>query len=164
LITAKVTYDKLMPAVVKLMPTDKDMIVMADQGRNIIINRTLKQNVDADGKKFDEYSEAYRDKKVMGGRDVRNPKGRIKKSEDPQTRTAAVNLNWSGRMLGAMAIKGIANGAEIYFSDGRSRELARYHNNGMGNNPQREFFGLSDSDIVRLLNALIKKLQARAAK
>jgi hypothetical protein len=144
LITAKVTYDKLMPKIDRLMPNEKDIAIMAIEGRKMIRDRT-KQHQDADGNAFAPYSESYLLYRAKMG-----------KTDQP-------NLEDRGIMLNSMAVKTISNGAEIYFADAERRDIARRHNEGRGV-PKREFFGLSDSEIVRLLNALIKKLQARAAK
>lgn len=130
----------------KLLPTQQDMKEMAGDAMNTIKKRTA-EGRDVNGSEFASYSPlygAYREKK---GRTL-NP----------------VNLMFHGRMLGSMSVEGITNGARLFFRDRERSAIAYYHQTGQGDNPQREFFGLSDSEMRQLTEKLFTKLRARAAK
>ena len=86
-------------------------------------------------KAFTQYSEAY------------------KRYKERKLGTARVNLNQTGGMRSAMQTRRRGSDekpiVEIYFIGAGPKSpalLARYHNEGTGDLPKREFFGLSEQD------------------
>ncbi len=76
-----------------------------------------------------------------------------------------VNLTNSGVMLNAISQKALSNDtAKIFFMTNESAELAKIHNDGEGNMPQRRFFGVGTSDnaeALRIYKRLAKQELAR---
>lgn len=126
---------------------------------SVIKARTL-QGKDVNGENFEKYSKDYGDFKREGhgkGRGRDNKKGR-------NVYATAVNLTQTGRMLGSMATTNISNGSKIYFADPDRKAIAAYHNTGAGDLPQREFFGLSETELKRLSDAMYSRIKARVGK
>lgn len=127
----------------KLLPTQQDMKEMAGDAMNTIKKRTA-EGQDVNGAAFAPYSPQYGDYRAKKGR------------------SETVNLMFHGRMLGSLSVEGIPNGARLFFRDRERSAIAYYHQTGQGDNPQREFFGLSDSEMRQLTDKLFTKLRARA--
>lgn len=138
----------------KLLPTQQDMKEMAGDAMNTIKKRTL-SGTDVNGSPFERYSKDYGEWKAGKGRS--NEKGL-------NVNATAVNLYYTGAMMRSLSIEGIPNGARLFFRDRERSAIAYYHQTGQGDNPQREFFGLSDSEMRQLTDKLFTKLRARAAK
>lgn len=127
----------------KLLPTQQDMKEMAGDAMNTIKKRTA-EGQDVNGSAFAPYSPQYGAYRVKKGR------------------SETVNLMFHGRMLGSLSVEGIPNGARLFFRDKERSAIAYYHQTGQGDNPQREFFGLSASEMRQLTDKLFTKLRARA--
>lgn len=63
-----------------------------------------------------------------------------------------VNLIQSGLMLNSMTQKALDNKtAMIFFTNSTASERAGWHIDGAGNLPKRDFFGVSDVDVQKLV-------------
>jgi hypothetical protein len=127
----------------KILPSQSDMLLLGGDAMTKIKQHT-QRGEDVNGGGFAPYSENYAD--------YREKKGR---------RRSPVNLTFHGDMLKSMAVRNIANGVQIYFMDAERGAVARYHNEGTPTMPQREFFGLSQSELQQITDQLIQRIRAR---
>ena len=129
----------------QMPPTQQDMHRLAGDAADIIKKRTQK-GADVSGTAFKPYSPSYAAYRVKKGR-----------------RESPVNLTFHGDMLGtSMQTRGTANplAGEIFIVGDRAA-VAQIHNEGLGDMPEREFFGLSDAELKKLTDALALVLKAR---
>ena len=102
--------------------TPKRLVKIAGEARNMIRDRTNKAQTPQGGS-FTPLNPVYADRKT-------------KKGKQP-----IPNLHWSGNLLNSMQVKGIMDGAEIYFNTAESKVIAEAHHFGKGQ-PRRSFFKL----------------------
>ena len=102
--------------------TPKRLVKIAGEARNMIRDRTNKAQ-SFTGSPFKTLNQVYADRKA-------------KKGKQP-----IPNLHWSGNLLNSMQVKGIKDGAEIYFNTAESKVIAEAHHFGKGQ-PRRSFFKL----------------------
>lgn len=128
----------------RIVPTDTDMRILGGEAVDTIKKRT-QEGRDVSGKLFTQYSTPYMIYKSKANKYV-----------------GYVNLSFDGDMQGSMQVRPIRNGAQIYFANAERGAIAQYHHEGMGNNPTREFFGLSEAELARLTDKLSELLRGRA--
>jgi len=106
-------------------------------GAERLIKKRTRQGKDVHGAPFEPYDEDYKKRKKKEG-----------------TYAGHVNLkrNQYRSMLGTLTHDVGPDFEEVvlYFSDDKKGEIAGYHNRGEGDNPQREFFALSEDEEAKL--------------
>lgn len=129
----------------QMPPTQQDMHRLAGDAADIIKKRT-QEGRSVKGSQFVRYSKPYRDYKIKVNKFVGYP-----------------NLSLHGDMMGtSMQTRGISNplAGEIFIVGDRAA-VAQIHNEGLGEMPEREFFGLSDAELKKLTDALAIALKTR---
>ena len=113
---------------------------------DMIIKRTLSGN-DVNGSAFKPYSKQYA------------------KSKSRKHGSALVNLKDGDNMLRSIVSVADKDSATIFFGNSWDNKKAGWHNDGIGNMPERKFFGLDDdinNEILKIakknLSVLINKL------
>ena len=146
---------------------DKLNAIMAE------IQQRTGQGNDADGNSFAAYDPSYRNFKngltASGNsqRRTKNKEGKLRKVRKQKAgkpgRGDVVNLQYSGKMFGAMQVfvKTIGNGITegiIKFGDALNAAKAKAHNQGDSGRglPQRHFFAISESQKFTIIE-LIKR-------
>lgn len=130
---------------ISMVPTTKDYQWAALQARNTIRKRTL-NGVDINGDRFQPYSAQtimYREK--MG------------------KTTDIVNLEDTNAMLGSLTYDANEYGATVGMSNAHAAEYGLKHQTGSGV-PKREWFGLPESEAVRLSQEVSKRVIQRNQK
>jgi hypothetical protein len=121
-----------------------DRSTMREVGNTIavrIVNRTL-SGKDENNRRFIPYSERYRRRKKTYGR------------------TDVVDLHESGDMLNDLGPTEVTDAkVRVGFTDPDMEYLAKCHDQGRGNNPERRFMGIPEAwvrDIVAMIKERIK--------
>lgn len=123
--------------------TDADLDEVADYLVTRILGRT-RRGVDVYGQPFTPYAASTR-------RD-RDARGRT---------TSRVTLQDTGKMLASMRGRGQAGAALVYFASRTQGRKARWHDEGLGDNPERHFLGASDADLDGAADILIRRMTQR---
>jgi hypothetical protein len=126
--------EKKLQDVQKALVTTKAFSKTAQQGINVILNRTEKGL--GYERPFKAYHPAY-----------------AKYREDKGRRSAPVDLNFSGKMLSSIRSKAAPRSAEIYFS--RAAEAKK----AIANNRIRPFFGFSEREKAKLVRFFWKQIK-----
>lgn len=156
-------------ALKKLKPPPGLQKALADLLNGIqreISQRTL-QGRDADGQGFEAYTPEYKNYKngiTASGSRQRKVRGRKVKKQNPAKagRGDVVNLTYSGKMMAAMqtAVKTIGNGVTegiINFSSAAESKKARVHNDGLGRQPKRHFFAISQEQKQKIIELITRR-------
>jgi hypothetical protein len=107
-----------------------------------IIART-QSGLSATSRPFRKYSERWAE--------IRESKG---------LQTQHVDLTYSGKMLSSIRVQVIDQPrrliGRLYFGNNKSAEVARIHNEGLGNMPRRQFFALPKNFLKNIISKLRK--------
>lgn len=110
-----------------------------------IIRERTQGGVDVDGAAFEPWTDAYRQREGKSGQDY---------------------LDLSGRMLGAIRGQALDGRTARVFVQGtahggiNSHSLAVVHNQGLGHQPKRRFFGISRAEAAKVISSAASKLRA----
>ena len=122
---------------------------LGDAAREIIIERTAEQHIDAEGRPFAPYTPEYaiRKRRLTGY-------------------SGPPNLRLSGRMLDEIELRRAGPLAgSLSFRTKRSAGLAAIHNEGRRPQPRRRFFGIGRGGVeaVRLRDTVLSEFRRRIA-
>ena len=131
---------------IDMKPIKSDYQNIAMTIRELIKRRTRSGN-DVNGRQFKGYSEAYKAWRASIGKT-----------------TEIVNLENRSEMHNSLSVKATNEYGEIYYSDADRAEVAYKHQIGLGNMPQREHFGLSETEAQSQLKKLTEIISKRIAK
>lgn len=109
---------------------------------NTSIHIRTQKGVDVDNNAFKPYSKGYKAQKQ-----------RLGKTGD------IVQLKSTGKLMQSIKIDEIPDGYKIYIADANRDQIGAYHNFGLGNNPERRFFGINKENAEYLYKKWFSNLQ-----
>ena len=113
------------------------------------IKQRVDKGVDVDGNGFKRYNTDYARRKLA----YRGNLDWLKLAPTPVLMNSFIS-----ELLNARSARIIVSNSKAG-ANFTTRDLAAWHNNGMGNNPKREFFAISNSEVDKLNDALLKMIR-----